>query len=427
MLSWVLGKTRRRNRKKKPKGKRPSYEEAKVILENGDVEARSDLAMHEDMEPEILYYLANDKSPMVRREIADNDGTPLQADLLLAEDPDVEVRKELAHKLGRLLPDISVAQQDKLSKMALDILDTLARDQMPEVRAIVSEEIKQAGNVPKKMVRRLAEDAEIMVAAPVLEYSPLLSDRDLLEIVALGIESEAMTAVSRRQDLAPEIVDAVVESGDENAIPALLENKSANIGDKTIDLIAVEAEGHEEWHSPLVDRGNLPVRTIRRVASFVSAALFDRLDERNKVDEGAVDEMRKEVRKRIDSGELLDADLDKARDEAMARAEKLFKEGKLNEAAISKAISLNEAHFVRYALSYLSELPAESVAKMLGGGSGKAVTALSWKAGLSMRTAVKLQRSMGKVRPNALVRARGGSKFPLTEDDMMWQIEFYGH
>ena len=77
MLGWVLGKRRRRKRKKKPKGKRPSYDQAKVILETGNVDQRRDLAMHEDIRPEILYYLANDKDPMVRREISDNDGTPL--------------------------------------------------------------------------------------------------------------------------------------------------------------------------------------------------------------------------------------------------------------------------------------------------------------------------------------------------------------
>jgi len=427
VLDWVLGKQRRKKLKKKPKGKRPNYDQAKVILENGDVAERQNLAMHEDIEPEILYFLANDKDPLVRREIADNDGTPLQADMILAKDPDEEVRKEVAHKLGRLLPDISVDQQDKLSKMALDILDTLARDQMRDVRAIVSDEIKHARNVPKNVVRRLAEDAESVVSAPVLEYSPLLSDKDLLEIVALGIESGAMTSIAKRKELPQEVVDAIIESGGENAISALLENKSAKISEKTIDMIAVEAEGHEEWHPPLVDRSNLPVRTVRRIASFVSAALFERLIENNDVEEKAVDEMRMEVRKRIDSNELLDTETDTAREKAMERAEKLFKQGKLTEDVVKKAIDVNDSHFTRYAISHMSGLPSEVVTKMLGSGSGKAVTSLCWKAGLKMRTAVQLQRKVAKVRPNSLLRARGGNEYPLTDDDMEWQIEFYEH
>ena len=427
MLGWVLGKQRRKKRKKKPKGKRPNYDQAKVIVENGDGEERRNLAMQEDIEPEILYFLANDKDPLVRREIADNNGTPLQADMILSKDPDEEVRKEVAHKLGRLLPDISFDQQDKLSKMALDILDTLARDQMRDVRAIVSDEIKHARNVPKNVVRRLAEDAESVVSAPVLEYSPLLSDKDLLEIVAFGIESGAMTSIAKRKELPQEVVDAIIESGDENAIPALLENKSAKISEKTIDMIAVEAEGHEEWHPPLVDRGNLPVRTVRRIASFVSAALFERLIENNDVEEKAVDEMRMEVRKRIDSNELLETETDAAREKAMERAEKLFKQGKLTEDVVKKAIDVNDSHFTRYAISHMSGLPSEVVRKMLGSGSGKAVTSLCWKAGMTMRTAVQLQRKVAKVRPNSLLQARGGNEYPLTDDDMEWQIEFYEH
>ena len=427
MLGWVLGKQRRKKLKKKPKGKRPNYDQAKVLLENGDVAERRNLAMHENIEPEILYFLGNDKDPLVRREIADNDGTPLQADVILAKDPDEEVRKEVAHKLGRLLPDISVDQQDTLSKMALGILDTLARDQMRDVRAIVSDEIKHARNVPKNVVRRLAEDAESVVSAPVLEYSPLLSDKDLLEIVALGIESGAMTSIAKRTELPEEVVDAIIESGDENAIPALLENKSAKISEKTIDMIAVEAEGHEEWHPPLVDRGNLPVRTVRRIASFVSAALFERLIENNDVEEKAVDEMRMEVRKRIDSNELLDTETDTAREKAMDRAEKLFKQGKLTEDVIKKAIDVNDSHFTHYAISHMSGLPSEVVTKMLGSGSGKAVTSLCWKAGMTMRIAVQLQRKVAKVRPNSLLQARGGTEYPLTHADMEWQIEFYEH
>ena len=427
MLGWVLGKQRRKKLKKKPKGKRPNYDQAKVIVENGDGEERRNLAMQEDIEPEILYFLANDKDPLVRREIADNDGTPVQADMILSKDPDEEVRKEVAHKLGRLLPDISFDQQDKLSKMALDILDTLARDQMREVRAIVSDEIKHARNVPKNVVRRLAEDAESVVSAPVLEYSPLLSDKDLLEIVALGIESGAMTSIAKRTELPQEVVDAIIESGDENAIPALLENKSAKISDKTIDMIAVEAEGHEEWHPPLVDRGNLPVRTVRRIASFVSAALFERLIANNDVEDKAVAEMRMEVRKRINSNELLDTETDTAREKAMERAEKLFKQGKLTEDLVKKAIDVNDSHFTCYAISHMSGLSSEVVTKMLSSGSGKAVTSLCWKAGMTMRIAVQLQRKVAKVRPKSLLQARGGTEYPLTDDDMKWQIEFYEH
>ena len=92
-----------------------------------------------------------------------------------------------------------------------------------------------------------------------------------------------------------------------------------------------------------------------------------------------------------------------------------------------QAVDHSDTHFTCYAMSYMSGLPSEIVTKMLGSGSGKAVTSLCWEAGISMRAAVKIQRNVAKVQPNSILRARGGNEFPLTEDDMKWQVEFYGH
>jgi len=59
-------------------------------------DVRRDLASRADVEPEILYFLTEDPSAEVRRRIAANKATPVQADLLLARDTDQEVRGDLA-------------------------------------------------------------------------------------------------------------------------------------------------------------------------------------------------------------------------------------------------------------------------------------------------------------------------------------------
>jgi hypothetical protein len=103
MLNWVFGniikkKRKRRRSEKRPKGKKPPYEDAKKIAAKGSVEERRNLASHENLEPEILYYFTDDEAPEVRREVANNPGAPLQADLILAKDENDEVRMELARK-----------------------------------------------------------------------------------------------------------------------------------------------------------------------------------------------------------------------------------------------------------------------------------------------------------------------------------------
>ena len=65
MLDWVLG--RKKSAKKRKGGKKkPSYEEAKRVAAQGDAKARAELAAHEDLDPEFLYFFATDEDADVR-------------------------------------------------------------------------------------------------------------------------------------------------------------------------------------------------------------------------------------------------------------------------------------------------------------------------------------------------------------------------
>ena len=91
-----------------------TYDESKVLAADTDGENRRALAARGDVKPEVLYYLAADELSAVRREIAANEKTPRQADRLLAEDVDDEVRCDLARKIGRIAPNLSQEAQDQV-------------------------------------------------------------------------------------------------------------------------------------------------------------------------------------------------------------------------------------------------------------------------------------------------------------------------
>ncbi|MCZ6522561.1 MAG: hypothetical protein O7A68_01670, partial [Alphaproteobacteria bacterium] len=89
------------------------YEESKHLARSADVAARGALASR-GARPEILYYLAEDASPEVRRGVAANPATPPQADVMLARDEDDEVRCDLARKIARLVPELDEGERLKL-------------------------------------------------------------------------------------------------------------------------------------------------------------------------------------------------------------------------------------------------------------------------------------------------------------------------
>ena len=424
MLSWVFANRKTgAKRRKAPPGKRPPYEQAKKIAAGGDVPARSALARREDLKPELLYYFATDESPEVRRSVAENPGTPLQADSVLAGDVDDEVRCEVARKIGRLVPALSDDEKDRLTVMALQILEVLAADHLPQVRAIVAQALKSASNVPHHLIMRLAKDVEEIVSAPVVEYSPLLSAEDLLEIIASGVGEGTLAALSRREHLVDSVVRAVVKLNSKQSMKALLENHTAEIDEDALDAIAAVATGAVDLHRPIVDRKNLSLRMIRRIATFVSAALVDKLIERNNLNVEVGDELRVAVRRRIHRDDFSEPEPE--RDPADQRATKMFEEGTLDDAVIEEAIDNFDRGFVRYALMLLAGVPPEVVLKVLESGSGKAVTALAWKAGLSMRTAETLQTRVARIQPKSMIKAREGDAFPMNEEDLNWYLELF--
>ncbi len=418
MLSWVLG-----NRRKKSNKKRPSYEDAKRIAATGSVAERQELATHETLEPELLYFLAEDKAPEVRREIAKNEGAPLQADQLLARDVIAEVRSELAYKISRLIPTLTKDENDRLTEMALSVLEILANDELPEIRAIVAEEVKFLENVPKPIIKKLAHDAEEIVAAPILEYSPLLSELELVQIIAGGIQGAALLAVARRKGISEQVSDAIVEQDNAPSMIELLKNQAAQISEKAMLVIGMKAPDINDMHRPLVERSNLSVNTMKRIAMFVSASLVERLIELNKLPETVARDLRHSIRERIESGDLRPDD--EGPELSEDKAQRLFDEGKLDDDFLKQAIEKGEISLIPPALSLLSGMESEIVKRILMGDSGKGVVSLTWKAGLSMEIAEMIERRVAQVPTRAMVSCPADGSFPMTEDDMEWYLAYF--
>lgn len=424
MLDWVLGR-RKGSKKKKPGRKnKPSYEEAKRIAAKGDAKARAELASHEDLEPEFLYLFASDKDVAVRLAVAENDGSPLQADLILARDVDPRVREELAYKISRLVPTLTPDESEKLVDMVFQVLEILAEDQLPNIRAIVAEEVKHLDNLPKRIINRLARDVEATVAGPILEYSPLLNDEQLLQIVTSGLRGGALEALARRRGLNADVSQAIADRNEDPATIELLRNQTAKISEKLMDEIAISAQSRPKLQLPLVDRGSLSTATIRRIATFVSNALVERLISANSLNEGLAKEIRLAVRERIDTGSS-QGDKDDQDKASIAKAEKLHKAKKLDEDAILDAIDEEDKAFLGRALELLSGLKADQVAKMLTSGTAKGLCALTWKAGLSASIAVSLQRRIGKIPAKSMIQEAPNGGFQMTEEELKWYVDYF--
>ncbi|MBT5108371.1 MAG: DUF2336 domain-containing protein [Rhodospirillaceae bacterium] len=427
MLKWVFG-----GNKKPNSGPAPDYESAKEISANGNDGVRRDLAAQENLQPEFLYYFATDKAPVVRRAVAKNPGTPLQADVILSKDPDETVRCELARKVGALLPDLTDAQGERVRDIVFEILGTLAKDHVPRVRAIIASEIKLLDNVPPRIAKMLAEDVEAQVAAPILQYSPLLTKADLLEILKKGVNTETLVAVARRRDLDETVTEAIVDKDEIPAIGALLENKSALISDNAMDKIVDRAGPRKELHTPLVLRGGLSAGVIGRIASFVSASLLDPLIKHNAlVDAEMATQLRESVAKRLQETDPLETglktqtpaeipDFGNEKDPEFVRAQQLFDQGRLTPDVLRDALGNGDAVFLGYALSLCADIPAKSIKKVFETKNAKSAMAIAWHCELGVEFAIALQRDIWEVPEDDLSQADPEGGYPMSDGSLEW-------
>ncbi|MDA8637859.1 DUF2336 domain-containing protein [Rhodospirillales bacterium] len=413
-----------------------SYDEAKSLAKDSEEDVRMELAARRDLAPELLYFLAEDPSPKVRQNVAANTAAPRHADMLLVTDTDTKVRESLAGKLARLAPGLSADEQDKLRKMAYEALSLLAKDQAVNVREVLSDALKEVADAPPDVIRRLAWDVEAAVASPVLRFSPVLSDQDLLEIISARPSAGAASAISERASVSENVSDAIISSNDENAIGLLLGNHSAMIREQALDRIIDRAVDVDIWHEPLAMRPKLPSSAAVKIARFVAEDILTKMVERSDLSPDIVASVRDVVNKRLgDAHAVKGAESEGKKkpavakgvnvddDEVFDQASKMWAKGKIDESTVMTTIDEGNRRLAQAMIAVMIDFPLKTVVKTCEMKSAKGCAALAWKAGLSAKNAEIVQRKLAFISETDLLRA-DGEDYAFSDEDMEWQLDF---
>jgi len=334
------------------------------------------------------------------------------------------------------MPELSQDEHDRLQQTTYEVLEVLARDQLTKVRQILAETLKDVTAAPPGVIKRLAMDSEPSVAQPVLEFSPLLTDEDLLEIIKRLPVNGGLSAISRRKEVSSRVSDAIVAADDVPAITELLANPSAQIREETLDGLVEGSIQVEEWQSPLARRPLLPRKAVRKLATFVADSLLMELRNRTDLDPEVLNEVTEVMHQRLgDDGEaavngaateVVDQTAMKmAAEEPLQTVRRLYAEDKLDEDRVAEALGTGNHEFVTLALALKSGVGKRVVERVSSAQSAKGITALTWKSGFSMRFAVQLQTRFAHVGIGEVLNAKDGVDYPLSKDEMEWLMEFF--
>lgn len=389
-----------------------------VDLSTADAQTRANLASGKGTTPEVLDYLAKDKEAGVRAAAVSNPVMQPQTALGMARDDSAHVRLALAQRLVTLLPGLGPEEHSQLYAYAVQAIRALAEDEVAKVRGALASALKTYAHAPPDVVKRLARDVERVVSEPILRFCVKLPDDDLLDILAGHPEPWVISAIAGREEVSGVVSAAVIDADDAPSGAVLVKNKGAILMPETLEKIVDRAREYPEWRAPAAMRRELPSNLALQLAAFVDEEVMVLLQSRDDFEP----EMKAEITELV-GRRLAYASQDDAPHE---RLRKCLAENRLNAETISDALSWHDRAFVELALATLARVPGETVVRMLKAGSARPIIALCWKARLPMRLAVDMQRHYARLLPKDVIYARGGTNYPLTPEEMVWQLEFFG-
>ncbi len=399
------------------------YDQEKTVARSSDVIARLKLANSAKTQAEILYYLAqHDDDVSVRTAVAANAATPYQANRVIIADKDADVRLALADRLVKLLPHLPNDKQSQLHAYTVEALEALAGDEVIKIRIALAQTLAKELHAPAHIVNKLAQDIERQVAEPILHHCMAVSDDVLLEILSNHPAGWAVEAISQRKYVSALVSDAVIEAENEQAGTFLLENVQADISPPTLFKIAEKSRAFVTWQRPLAVRAFLPADASRKLAEFVDESVRKLLVKRADLDEPVSNEIGKKFRSELNQLEREDHDRMSPED----RVRKMIVDGALNEDALIAALDKRDRVFAIVALAALVRTSRSSMENIIGAAKPKAIIAVCARAGLSMRTCLRIQKEIAVLPSKELIYPRGGTDYPLDAEEIKWQLDFLG-
>jgi uncharacterized protein (DUF2336 family) len=269
----------------------------------------------------------------------------------LLTDSSPETRADVAAKVAREVDGSALTAEERA--IAEDILRALSKDGATRVRQALAEALKESPRLPRDIALALAQDAEELVALPVLAGSSLLTDGDLTAMVRAG-NAARQAAIAARRQVSADLAEAIVEADQAQALAALLANDGAALAEPLLKRV-LDRHGEDDAVKALVARRRaLPVTILERLVAAASAQLREVLAARTDLPEHLASDLVLGTRERATASLLSTESL---ASQALTLAKHLHGNGRLTAPLVVRAICLGDLAFVEAAFAVLADVP----------------------------------------------------------------------
>ncbi len=194
---------------------------------------------------------------------------------VLNGDANVAERDQLFRNMAQLYSYVSDRCDDEQVAQYDEVLCQLAELVEVEARTHVAKLLAPLERAPGNVVNKLAYD-EIDVAAPLLEFSNVLSDDDLIDIASTQSEAHRV-AIAGRTSVPERVGEAIVQHGGSPSVARLVSNQRAELGRSTIERLVVRAAQDEALANNLRGRADIDWGSMRSEITEAGQKVLDEL------------------------------------------------------------------------------------------------------------------------------------------------------
>ena len=292
----------------------------------------------------------------------------------LLTDPSAETRADAAGKIAASFNQGQLSESER--KIAEEIFSLMVKDAEVMVREALARNLKENLEIPHAVVMALAGDVD-QVALPVLQYSQVLTDADLVEIIR-SQDTEKQLAVAARSEVSEALSDALVETKNEAVVTRLVANDGARISDKTFEAVLDDFGGRETMQGALINRRSLPITIAERLVTMVSEKFKEQLVSKHELPADLASDLVLQSRERATITLSTESDEDSVEKLVF----QLNENGRLTPSIVLRAACMGDMRFFEAAMALLVGVPIVNTRNLIHDSGSLGLEGLFERSGL---------------------------------------------
>ena len=286
----------------------------------------------------------------------------------------------------RKMTDLFIAGSDQFSGEDIAIFDGVLAQLAAEIEQsaleLLARRLAPIRNSPPQIIRALAFDDAVTVAAPVLSQAAQLDDKTLVEIARTKGQGHLL-AISHRASLNELVTDVLVELGDREVLINTIDNFGAAISDSGFSTLVQRSEGDDMLADLVGSRPEIPAPSLSALIAKASSAVRAKLEVAHPRAKAEIQRVIAEAADRVEA-RMSSTTFDYSA--ALASIQTLKQLGKLNEGILASFAQAGAFEQVVVVLAVMSNLPIQFVERAMTRDQSENLVVLAKAIGLSWST-----------------------------------------